>query len=100
LTFYNNSDSITVLKVREKKQKIMRETEIRNKIKEIVNENIRYADPKDSINTSKFHGWEAKEFAGKEGYCIQSAEEVLDDIIHDLKSLQREITTSLSPTTI
>ena len=43
----------------------MTQSEIRNKIKEIVNENIRYADPKDSINTSKFHGWEAKEFAGK-----------------------------------
>tara|TARA_E500000081_G_C5948949_1_gene268445 strand:- start:151 stop:387 length:237 start_codon:yes stop_codon:yes gene_type:complete len=77
----------------------MTQSEIRNKIKEIVNENIRYADPKDSINTSKFHGWEAKEFAGKEGYCIQSAEEVLDDIIHDLKSLQREIATSPSLTT-
>lgn len=77
----------------------MTQLEIRNKIKEIVNENIRYADPKDSINTSKFHGWEAKEFAGKEGYCIQSAEEVLDDIIHDLKSLQREIATLPSPTT-
>ena len=69
----------------------MTQAEIRNNIKEIVNENIRYADPKDSINTSKFHGWEAKEFAGKEGYCIQSAEEVLDDIIHDLKSLQKEL---------
>jgi hypothetical protein len=77
----------------------MTQAEIRNKIKEVVNENIRYADPKDSINTSKFHGWEAKEFAGKEGYCIQSAEEVLDDIIHDLKSLQREIATSLPLTT-
>ena len=77
----------------------MTQAEIRNKIKEIVNENIRYADPKDSINTSKFHGWEAKEFAGKEGYCIQSAEEVLDDIIHDLNSLQREIATSPSLTT-
>jgi hypothetical protein len=78
----------------------MTQPEIRNKIKEIVNENIRYADPKDSINTSKFHGWEAKKFAGKEGYCIQSAEEVLDDIMHDLKSLQREIATSPSPTSI
>jgi hypothetical protein len=77
----------------------MTQAEIRNKIKEIVNENIRYADPKDSINTSKFHGWEAKEFAGKEGYCIQSAEEVLGDIINDLKSLQREIATSPSLTT-
>jgi len=71
----------------------MNQTEIRNKIKEIVNENIRYADPKDNVNTSKFHGWEAKANAGKEGYCIQSAEEALDDIIHDLRSLQREIAT-------
>ena len=77
----------------------MTQAEIRNKIKEIVNENIRYADPKESVNTSKFHGWEAKEYAGKEGYCIQSAEEVLDDIIHDLKSLQREIATLPSLTT-
>ena len=77
----------------------MTELEIRNSIKDIVLGNLRYADPKDSINTSKFHGWEAKEFAGKEGYCIQSANEVLDDIIHDLKSLQREIATSPSLTT-
>jgi len=69
----------------------MTQVEIRNSIKDIVLGNLRYADPKDSINTSKFHGWEAKEFAGKEGYCIQSAEEVLDDIIHDLKSLQNEL---------
>ena len=71
----------------------MNQAEIRNKIKEIVNENIRFADPKDNVNTSKFHGWEAKANAGKEGYCIQSAEEALDDIIHDLRSLQREIAT-------
>ena len=77
----------------------MTQAEIRNKIKEIVNENIRYADPKESVNTSKFHGWEAKAYAGKEGYCIQSAEEALDDILHDLRSLQREIATSPSLTT-
>ena len=77
----------------------MTQAEIRNKIKEIVNENIRYADPKDSLNTSKFHGWEAKAYAGKEGYCIHSAEEALDDILHDLRSLQREIATSPSLTT-
>ena len=71
----------------------MTQAEIRNKIKEIVNENIRYADPKDSSNTSKFHGWEAKAYAGKEGYCITSAEEALEDTIHDLRSLQREIAT-------
>ena len=79
--------------MRETKRENMNQTEIRNKIKEIVNENIRYADPKDNVNTSKFHGWEAKANAGKEGYCIQSAEEALDDIIHDLRSLQREIAT-------
>jgi len=77
----------------------MTQAEIRNKIKEIVNENIRYADPKESVNTSKFHGWEAKAYAGKEGYCIPSAEEALDDILHDLRSLQREIATSPSLTT-
>jgi len=77
----------------------MTQAEIRNKIKEIVNENIRYADPKESVNTSKFHGWEAKAYAGKEGYCITSAEEALDDILHDLRSLQREIATSPSLTT-
>lgn len=79
--------------MRETKRENMTQAEIRNKIKEIVNENIRFADPKDDVNTSKFHGWEAKAYAGKEGYCIASAEEALDDIIHDLRSLQREIAT-------
>ena len=79
--------------MRETKRENMNQTEIRNKIMEIVNENIRFADPNDNVNTSKFHGWEAKANAGKEGYCIQSAEEALDDIIHDLRSLQREIAT-------
>lgn len=79
--------------MRETKRENMNQAEIRNKIKEIVNENIRFDDPKDNVNTSKFHGWEANANAGKEGYCIQSAEEALDDIIHDLRSLQREIST-------
>jgi hypothetical protein len=35
LTFYNNSDTITVLKVREEKQKNMRETEINETITEL-----------------------------------------------------------------
>ena len=59
----------------------MTQAEIRNNIKNIVLGNLRYADPNDSI---------CKKY-GQEGYTIQSANEVLDDIIHDLKSLQNEL---------
>ena len=59
----------------------MTQEEIRNNIKKIVLGSLRYADPNDSI---------CKKY-GQEGYTIQSAEEVLDDIIHDLKSLQKEL---------
>ena len=59
----------------------MTQAEIRNNIKNLVLGNLRYADPNDSI---------CKKY-GQEGYTIQSANEVLDDIIHDLKSLQNEL---------
>lgn len=68
----------------------MTELEIRNNIKDIVLGNLRFADPQDEIckeATSRYN----KEKVGQEGYTIQSANEVLDDIIQDLKSLQNEL---------
>ena len=68
----------------------MTELEIRSNIKDIVLGNLRYADPQDEIckeATARYN----KEKVGQEGYTIQSANEVLDDIIHDLKSLQDEL---------
>lgn len=68
----------------------MTELEIRNNIKDIVLGNLRYADPQDEIckeATARYN----KDKVGQEGYTIQSANEVLDDIIQDLKSLQDEL---------
>ncbi len=68
----------------------MTESEIRSNIKDIVLGNLRYADPQDEIckeATARYN----KEKVGQEGYTIQSANEVLDDIINDLKSLQDEL---------
>ncbi len=68
----------------------MTELEIRNSIKDIVLGNLRYADPQDEIckeATARYN----KDKVGQEGYTIQSANEVLDDIIQDLKSLQDEL---------
>lgn len=68
----------------------MTELEIRNNIKDIVLGNLRFADPQDEIckeATTRYN----KEKVGQEGYTIQSANEVLDDIIQDLKSLQYEL---------
>ena len=68
----------------------MTQAEIRNNIKDIVSGNLRYADPNDSICKEATARYNADK-VGQEGYTIQSANEVLDDIIHDLKSLQNEL---------
>ena len=68
----------------------MTQSEIRKDILNIVHGNIRYADPQDELckeATSRYN----KEKVGQEGYTIQSAEEVLEDIICDLTSLQDEL---------
>ena len=51
----------------------------------IVNGNIRYANPADPMNVKKV------EDLGIDYFTTQSAEEVLDDIITDLTSLQDEL---------
>ena len=68
----------------------MTQAKIREDILNIVNGNIRYADPQDELckeATARYN----REKVGQEGYTIQSAEEVLDDIICDLKALQDEL---------
>ena len=66
----------------------MKQSELRKTILDITKGNLRYCDPKDPICMDRaenpFH-------KGCEGFTIQSAEEVLEDIIVDLKSLQREL---------
>ena len=68
----------------------MTQAKLRKLILDITKGNLRYADPQDDIckeATARYN----KDKVGQEGYTIQSAEEVLDDIIVDLKSLQREL---------
>ena len=68
----------------------MTQAKIRQDILNIVHGNIRYADPQDELckeATARYN----KEKVGQEGYTIQSAEEVLDDIICDLTALQDEL---------
>ena len=73
-------------KIKAKKVKtMMTQAEIRKTIKEIVEGNLRYCDPTDRINLKK------AEDLGIDYFTTQSAEEVLDDIITDLTSLQDEI---------
>lgn len=63
----------------------MTQTKIRQDILNIVHGNIRYADPFDRMNLEK------GKKVGVKGFTTQSAEEVLDDIICDLKALQDEL---------
>ena len=63
----------------------MTQSEIRIMILNIVNGNIRYANPADPVNVKK------AEDLGIDYFVTQSAEEVLDDIITDLTSLQDEL---------
>ena len=71
----------------------MKQSKIRKLILHITEGNLRYCDPKDPICMERvknpFH-------KGCEGFTIQSAEEVLEDIIVDLKSLQNQISITAS----
>jgi len=71
--------------MQQKKGQKMTQSEIRIMILNIVNGNIRYANPADPMNVKK------AEDLGIDYFTTQSAEEVLDDIIKDLTSLQDEI---------
>jgi hypothetical protein len=71
----------------------VKQSKIRKLILDITAGNLRYCDPKDPICMDRvknpFH-------KGCEGFTIQSAEEVLEDIIVDLKSLQDELNITAS----
>ena len=68
----------------------MKQEKLRKLILDITKGNLRYADPQDDICKEATARYD-KDKVGQEGYTIQSAEEVLEDIIVDLKSLQREL---------
>ena len=68
----------------------MKQEKIRETIKQLVSGNLRWCDPDDEINYS-LPKWKVPE-----GFTHQSAEEVLDDIIVDLKSLQDELNITAS----
>ena len=63
----------------------MTQAKIRQDFLDIVLGNIRYADPFDRMNLEK------GKKVGVKGFTTQSAEEVLEDIICDLTSLQDEL---------
>jgi hypothetical protein len=63
----------------------MTQSEIRVMIMNIVHGNLRWCDPSDPINLRK------AEQLGVDYITTQTAEEVLDDIITDLTSLQNEL---------
>ena len=68
----------------------MTQAKLRKLILDITKGNLRYADPQDDICKEATARYD-KDKVGQEGYTIQSTEEVLEDIIVDLKSLQREL---------
>ena len=70
---------------RRRKGKTTNQDKIREQIAQIVSGNLRYADPRDKINIER--GQEL----GVDGFTIQSADEVLADIILDLQSLEHEL---------
>jgi len=63
----------------------MNQAQIRKEIANIVNGNLRYADPFDRMNLEK------GEQVGVKGFTTQSSEEVLADIIMDLQKLEEEV---------
>jgi hypothetical protein len=67
------------------KEQKMTQSEIRAMISNIVQGNLRWCDPTDPINLKK------AESLGVDYITTESAEEVLDDIITDLTSLQNEL---------
>jgi len=74
----------------------MKQSEIRQTIVQLVHGNLRYCTPNDPICVKQVEKLGDHANKGKEGYTIQSAEEVLDDIITDLKSLQNQVSITAS----
>ncbi len=66
----------------------MTQGQIRQTIMQITHGNLRYCTPTDPICKERVA---ERRHEGEEGYTIQSAEEVLEDIIVDLTSLQSEL---------
>ena len=66
----------------------MKQSEIRQTIAQVVHGNLRYCTPNDPVCMDRVKNAFNK---GKEGYTIQSAEEVLNDIISDLTALEDEL---------
>ena len=66
----------------------MTQGQIRQMIMQIPRGNLRYCTPNDPICMERVA---ERKHKGEEGYTIQSAEEVLDDIICDLTALQDEL---------
>jgi hypothetical protein len=64
---------------------MMTQEKVIQTIRHLVDGNLRYADAMDKINIER--GQEL----GVDGFTIQSAEEVLADIILDLQSLEHEL---------
>ena len=58
---------------------------------QVVHGNLRYCTPNDPNCMKQLEKLGDHANKGKEGYTIQSAEEVLDDIICDLTLLQDEL---------
>jgi cobalamin biosynthesis protein CobT len=69
----------------------MKQEKIRETIKQLVSGNLRWCDPEDKLCLDR-----AKDNPQLRGFTHQSAEEVLDDIIADLKSLQDELNITAS----
>ena len=69
----------------------MKQEKIRETIKQLVAGNLRWCDPEDKLCLDR-----AKHNPRLKGFTHQSAEEVLDDIIVDLKSLQDELNITAS----
>lgn len=70
---------------------MMKQGHIRQTIMQVVHGNLRYCTPNDPICMKQLEKLGDHANKGKEGYTIQSAEEVLDDIICDLTLLQDEL---------
>ena len=69
----------------------MKQEKIRETIKQLVAGNLRWCDPGDRLCLDR-----AREHNLAKGFTFESAEEVLDDIIVDLQSLQYELNTTAS----
>jgi hypothetical protein len=66
----------------------MKQSKIREDIRSIVRGNLEWADPMSRVCLDQ-HNLHPEKFPI--GSTVQSAEEVLEDILFDLKSLQNEI---------